>query len=599
MKQNRIENYQTRIEKYTQEAQKIRQRVYFMGFVRLIEFLTGISLVIILFESKLYTSGNLVIVGFGFLFLYLVKIHASLKEKKQHIDNLVQINQKEAEALQGNISAFDTGKELMSIEHPYEYDLDILGEKSLFQFLNRTCSALGKYTLADWLKYPQKDKEEILARQAAIQELKDKIDWRQNLGALASLADEKQAEKDNILAWLKEPPILLKNKIYPVLLLALPLITLALTGLAIFGFIPVNILFLFSLINLVIVALHSGNFVKQASQISLRAKFLKKYSRLLEAIEKETFASAKLQSLQKQLVHDHKTASQHLKTLSGIINNIEQGASLVGVIFNSLFLWNLQFLFRLEKWQANLQDDIDHWFASVGEIDALASLANLHYNYPEYAFPQVSDKQYVLKADELGHPLLKPEIRVNNPIDLSDLGQLMLITGANMAGKSTYLRTVGVNLVLAMTGAPVCAKRFDFQPIDIYTSMRTKDSLQENESFFYAELKRLKMVIDQLSEGKTIFVILDEILKGTNSADQHTGSQALIEQLIKLKGVGLIATHDLALGELAQKYPQNIQNQCFEIEIIDEELAFDYKLRAGINQNLNATFLMKKMGITV
>ena len=216
--------------------------------------------------------------------------------------------------------------------------------------------------------------------------------------------------------------------------------------------------------------------------------------------------------------------------------------------------------------QETYKDELEHWLDAIRETDALASLANFHYNYPQYSFPHVKNEGFILKGDDLGHPLIQEENRVNNFVTMEGFGQLRLITGANMAGKSTYLRTVGVNLLLAMLGAPVCAQDFHFTPIEMYTSMRTKDSLEANESFFYAELKRLKMLIDKLSKDEKIFIILDEILKGTNSADQHTGSKALIEQLIKLGGVGLIATHDLSLGKLAKDYPNYIQNQCFEID---------------------------------
>ena len=203
----------------------------------------------------------------------------------------------------------------------------------------------------------------------------------------------------------------------------------------------------------------------------------------------------------------------------------------------------------------------------------------------------------MMDAIELGHPLLDPSTRIDNDMNLAKPGEFLIITGANMAGKSTFLRTVGVNLILAMNGAVTCAKSFKFAPIEMLTSVRATDSLQDHESYFYAELKRLKMLIDKLKEGKPIFIIVDEMLRGTNSRDKQEGSRQFIMQLMELKGVGMIATHDLSLGTLQDEFPDYAKNKRFEVDITDGHLSFDYKLRDGISQNLNATFLMKKMGI--
>ena len=222
---------------------------------------------------------------------------------------------------------------------------------------------------------------------------------------------------------------------------------------------------------------------------------------------------------------------------------------------------------------------------------------NFSYNNSNYTFPEISDAEFYLSIKEGGHPLLYKDQRINNDFSVTDLKKITIVTGANMAGKSTFLRTIGVNMVLGMTGSPVCAEKFVFSPIEIFTSVRTNDSLHKNESYFYAELMRLKKITDTLKSGKKLFIILDEMLKGTNSKDKHIGSYALIEQLIKLNASGLAATHDIQLGKLAEKYPNNISNKRFEVEIINDELVFDYKLKDGISQNLNASFLMKKYGI--
>lgn len=598
MKEELNKIYHQRIQKFAIELKKIKTKINWMALIRVMEFLLGVVVAVVLIEDGYYGWGSLSIVGFGILFLYLVKIHSELKVQKAHWEHLVQINEEEIQGLEGDFSQFENGEEFIEDEHPYIYDLDILGDHSIFQFINRTCSTAGKTLLASWLKHPAKEKSEIIARQGAVKELKSLLDWRQNFQAYKHLTQEGSTEPQEMLTWLKQPASILHKKAYKIILILFPILTSTTLVIVSLGIIPFSFVWIPILIQLMIVGTQAQKFVRDASQMGKRAKFIRKYSQLLKEIETQEFTSPKLQALGQHLKHENKTASQYLAELASIIGSIEQGVSFIGLIFNGLVMWNLQYLYRLEKWEENLNADLDNWFQVVAEVDALASLANLYYNKPEYTFPEV-EENFSLKAQALGHPLLKEDSRVDNFVDFRGFGELRIITGANMAGKSTYLRTVGVNLILAATGAPVCAREFKFQPIDVYTSMRTKDSLQENESFFYAELKRLKQVIDELNQGKPTFIILDEILKGTNSTDQHIGSKALIEQLVKLQGVGLIATHDLSLGELVETYPNNIQNQCFEIEIVQDELSFDYKLRQGINQNLNATFLMKKMGITV
>ena len=271
---------------------------------------------------------------------------------------------------------------------------------------------------------------------------------------------------------------------------------------------------------------------------------------------------------------------------------------MVGIFLNIFFLWDILQCIRLEVWKERYGQKLENWFKSLTEIDELCSFSGFAFAHPESVFPAFSSDEFRLSATNVKHPFLDYTGCVGNEINMLGLGQFRIITGANMAGKSTYLRTVGINLVLAMTGSPVLANSFVFSPVDVFTGIKTSDSLQAGESYFFAELKRLKEIIVQLEEGKTLFVILDEILRGTNSADKQKGSKALIRQLIQMKASGLIATHDLALAELADFFPENIKNQRFEVEIENNELKFDYLLKEGLSQNLNATFLMKKMGIT-
>ena len=294
-----------------------------------------------------------------------------------------------------------------------------------------------------------------------------------------------------------------------------------------------------------------------------------------------------------------------IRRLSYIIRQLNVRYNAFSFIFNIFGLWELQYVYRLEQWKAAVQGHLPRWFEAMASFEALSSLGNIHHNNPEWAFPAITNGA-VVEAEELGHPLLHRDKRVCNEIHLPTNGHIKLITGSNMAGKSTFLRTVGLNMVLAMAGAPVCARSMALPPLQVYTSMRTQDALQESTSSFYAELKRLKFIIEAVEDTADhqppqlqAFFLLDEILKGTNSNDRHTGSKALIRQLIRSRGSGIIATHDLELGQLEAEANGTIENLRIEVEIQDGELHFDYKLKKGVSQSFNATLLMKRMGIKI
>jgi len=254
-------------------------------------------------------------------------------------------------------------------------------------------------------------------------------------------------------------------------------------------------------------------------------------------------------------------------------------------------------LFKLKEWLSSNSEEIKNWFEAVYEMETVSSLGNFHFNNPTNNFPEM-DKDIVLSAENLAHPLLNNKTRVVNNFELDNLQKFTIITGANMAGKSTFLRAIGVNLILAMSGASVSATKFSFTPLPLFSSMRTADSLSENESYFYSELKRLQLIVNKLKSGEKLFIILDEILKGTNSKDKAEGSKKFVQQLINYKTAGIIATHDLSLCSLKNDFPSQIENSYFDVEIENDNLIFDYKLKPGICSNMNAQFLMKKMGIT-
>jgi DNA mismatch repair ATPase MutS len=251
---------------------------------------------------------------------------------------------------------------------------------------------------------------------------------------------------------------------------------------------------------------------------------------------------------------------------------------------------------RLEEWKYEYREMFPLWLEMIGKVDAYISLGNYAFNNPDFVYPVISDNN-VFSAKMVGHPLIDENKRVCNDFSQKSRGAICIVSGANMAGKSTFLRTIAVNYILGMTGAPVCATEMNFIPMNLFTSMRTVDSLSSNESYFYAELKRLKTLKTKIEKQEQVFFILDEILKGTNSADKSLGSKLFMKKLIVLRATGLIATHDISLGDLENEYPESVFNMCFEVEIDGEQIRFDYKLNKGITLKMNAALLMKQMGI--
>lgn len=302
----------------------------------------------------------------------------------------------------------------------------------------------------------------------------------------------------------------------------------------------------------------------------------------------------------KHFLVSEKNGSESIKELKEIINRFDNRLNIFAFLFlNTFLLWDVRQINSLNKWKTVNSTFVPVWFNILANIEVLNSLAALTFNHPEWIFPTISDTHFTLIAQDIGHPLIDAKKRVDNSFATEGTGKMSIITGSNMAGKSTFLRSIAVNLVLAQMGAPVCAAAFTFSPVKLYTSMRIADNLAENTSTFYAELKKLKSIIDQVKQHEKVFILLDEMLRGTNSLDRHTGSEALIRQLIREQAAAVIATHDVELASLENEYSKAISNYHFDVQVEGEELYFDYKLKRGICQSMNASLLMKKIGIEI
>jgi len=318
----------------------------------------------------------------------------------------------------------------------------------------------------------------------------------------------------------------------------------------------------------------------------------------IDMIEKSHFKSEKLKAFKSTLEHDSTKASKTIKDLQLILNSLQSRTNMLYIIFDILLLLDVFWYIRVNTWKKENQTDIAKWFETIGELDALISMAGLAYSNPDFSYPTISQDHFDIKATGLGHPLIKSKNRVTNNFEFHGQGGICLITGSNMSGKSTFLRTVGVNCTLGLIGAPVCAKEMTVSDLKIFTSMRSQDDLEENVSSFYAELKRLKQLLAYI-DGKTpVLFMIDEVLKGTNSKDRHKGALALIKQLNLAYAFGFVSTHDIELGNITNEL-QGVKNYSFNSEIIGDEIKFDYTLTPGICKSFNATKLMQKMGIEI
>lgn len=533
------------------------------------------------------------------VFIWLIVVYSQMQSALHMCDATIAVLLSEIDWLSGNNAVFDGGHEFIDPTHPFSFDLDVYGDISLFSILNRTQTPGGKAMLAYWLNQPLNDANEILKRQQAVSELKHATDWQLEMRVLGKVAAEDKNDLLQFESWLRLKPLLL-SQIFGILIPLVSALSILMTVLLMAGTVSFQQYLLYLILPLGITAYYTKSINRRHLLVSKKVDLLKKYARRFELIEKSVFKSAFFDNHRLMLNAGNMPASAAIEKLASIAAALDTRLNmLAGLALNALLLWDIRQVRRLEQWQQHHKSSLYHWFNVLYETEVLLSVAGFAYGKPDFIFPVILENPGVLQASDVVHPLLKAGECVSNPIAIEGRGRFVVVTGANMAGKSTYLRTVGVNLLLAQIGAPVGAVSFGFYPSGLFTSLRTSDSLTGGQSYFYAELVRLKRIIDTLAEGDYPLILLDEILKGTNSADKQSGSKALLRQLIGLGASGVIATHDLALGALESDFPGAVANFHFEAEIHNDNLRFDYRIKPGIAHNLNATFLMRKMGITL
>ena len=576
---------------------KTNGRIRSVRLLRIILFIATIGIIYLTWEERIAIILGCAACTF-IPFLILLRVHTNLFRRKQWLEVKADVLQKELNGLRNDYSGFDEGKEFIQPDHYYTYDLDIFGKKSLFQAINRTCTPIGKETLAHWLQTHLRSKSAIEERQACIQELSQHNKFREYFAITGKMGQTFASDEMNIKEWISNPDRFTRSIWAKVLIWGVPatnlclltaglldILSLSWFGLTFFGF----IIFSFSIVK-------RANILQE--EYTEKLMTLRTYAQLISLLERQEWQTPHLKELAQDLKIDGHSPSEALKQLSTDLSRLElRNNQLLYVILEGSIFFQLHQMVRIERWKQKYGDYLDNWILAVGEIDALCSLATFAYNHPTYTYPHLTEHPFCFQAKDMGHPLMDVAQCVTNDAHIPSRPYFLIITGANMAGKSTYLRTIGTNYLLACIGAPVCCSELTLYPAQLITSLRTSDSLSDNESYFFAELKRLKRIIDLLNKGEELFIILDEILKGTNSTDKQKGSYNLIKQFILSQANGIIATHDLLLGELIHQFPDEIRNYCFEADITNDQLTFSYKIREGIAQNMNACFLMKKMGI--
>lgn len=585
--------YQQRIQTYSQQLTNTGNRLKLLSLARLICFAGFLFCGYRFFAAGMEASWLLPVFIFMAGFVWLLAYYQRVKDRQLLLSALFRLNQKELRFVTEHVADFEDGAEFVQDQHDFSGDLDVFGSSSLFQYLNRTGTYTGKQYLAALLQQPLQDRGEILAMQEAVKELSPQIDFRQEFSAHAELAAESSHDVEGIRQWLDAPLEFLPKKGLRVISFAVPaLLILAIGYYAVTGvYGPMGLLLA---VNWSILLLHVKKVNAMHLLISNKEKVLYKFSLLLQMVRRADWTQSAWLQARRQTASE---ADEALRGLARISSQLDQRLNLlVGLVLNSLVLYDLHCAFRLERWKARHRQRADAWLDVIARMEAVNSLATFAYNHPGYTYPEISDAAG-MAGHGIGHPMIAPAECVVNDCSIGENGKFLIITGSNMSGKSTFLRSVGVNWLLAMTGAPVCAAYFKCNPLRIMTSMRIKDSIARHTSYFQAELLRLQHIIQVLKTGQQVFIILDEILKGTNSEDKLTGSQELVRHFLQYRCMGMIATHDLELGTMEAEYPDEVRNYCFESSLEDGQLYFDYRMRLGIARNKNATFLMRKMEI--
>ncbi len=587
--------YNNRINTLNAELKALDQKFLLFYFLRLATFVGFMGFLIGMAFTGLVWQGLLS--GLLFVaFLWIVKVDLKWVKKQILLKSRLLVNQDEIKFLDYDFSGFDTGEEFVKINPHLAGDFDIFGDSSLYQYLSRSVLHRGRSKLANALCVQELSASMIQERQKAIMELSENPQFLESFQAFGRQSKETGQEEGHLQLWLNSPIKALVPGWLLLLYTCLVVVWIILVALAV---IPSG-----SILILLVLAFGLVFGKKKAvdivhNQLGKSAQNFGVYEQLIQLVEDQAFQSAYLVQLQSQFLKDGKRASLSVRELYGLLEKFDYRYNIVvAILFNLFCLFDLQMVRLLEKWKGKHRLEVTSWLEALSDLDAMNGFARLAINSREQvSYPEISEEGFVFEALQMGHPLISAEARVNNDVHFAGQPKVVVVTGANMAGKSTFLRTLAVNLILAMNGAPVVATAFKFSPCFIMSSINIRDSLSQKASYFYSELLRIREIIDYVKMHPQTLVILDEILRGTNTKDKQAGSLGLLDKLIAMKATVVIATHDLTIGDMDKKYPEIVTNHCFEVELEGDQLVFDYKLKSGVSQKLNASFLMRQMGV--
>lgn len=591
------EKFNKIIEKYKKDINLYKKSSDRIGYLRLAAAIGTGYYIYKLFKGQILSINIIMSILLFLVFIGLVIYHGKIKEKIESAEAMIDINNNYLKRIFGEWTTFkDIGSEFVDREHPYSFDLDIVGQESVFQLINTTSTFKGRRRLAASLLNLNFAEEEIVERQKAIEELKNKLELCQLMEYEGKRRMGGMESPEKLLTYIRNKNNLFKHSILKKLLYFMPMITIPISIIIIVFKLEYlnNLITIFLIVQLLVWAVGLMRISKAFSAISYFKGALDDYHGILKLLEDQKFESPMLESLYGRLFQKNKSAAKAIIELTRIAEKIDiRNNGFFFLFLNGLFLWDYQCIFSIESWKEKYGDSIEAWLDDIGEIEALMSISVLNHISDEVVFPIIEKEPMIFTAEELGHPLISKEIRVNNPIKMSK--NIFIITGSNMSGKTTFLRTIGVNLVIAYCGGAVCSKRMRCSKMNIYTSMRITDDLKAGISTFYGELIRIKEIIEGAARKENMIFLIDEIFRGTNSRDRIEGAFAVIKNLNKEGVMGAITTHDLELCVLDRV--ERIKNYHFEEYYQDNKIFFDYKLRQGVSTTTNAKYLMKIVGI--
>jgi hypothetical protein len=590
--------YEQQIQEKSIELAGLKKRHSTLGWIRF-----SVMALLITSIYGLWPMGLGVVIPVGVVllaaFLYLVSVALDTESKIQHTERFIDICREELLVLLGKYTHRNDGANWLGYFKLTDNDLDVFGQASLFQYINRSGSFHGQLALANSCT-TKTTKEIIVDKQLAVKELQNLSNWRLQLQTYAGKEPISKNAETVVNDWLAGESGSLTKPGWRIMRWIVPIISFGAVVLYMADIIPEGLLNTILILMLAFVSSLYKKVSQQYSHLSKIVPQLNAFMPLLKWIESGKFQSALLQEQQQHLRHEGKNASNEIAALNAILKRFDYRLNpVVHLPLNVFLFWDLQQVLALEKWKQKQTAQIGKWFEAAGKIEMLASLGTLSFNNPNWVFPEITDDWFDLQCSQAGHPLIKESKLVSNSFNMSGTPSFALITGSNMAGKSTFLRTIGANMLLAMAGSPVRANFMKLPVLRVICSMRIMDNLEEETSTFYAELKKMKAIVEAANAGEKVFILIDEMLRGTNTFDRHTGSVALIKQLLHKNAVGIVATHDVALADLELQFPGKVTNYHFDSTIENEEIIFDYKIKNGVCQSTNASLLMKKIGIEI